>query len=318
MWFMRSSKDLLPPSLASKSAVDVATAAKLSDQAQSLLEPQMTAGDYLGVLMQQKRGVDAVPFLANLMPPEKGVQWAVESCEMAAPGGPACSESAQAIAAAKAWVANPGPQTQEAAATAAAAAPKNDPAAWAAQAAAWGGEGGAEAMMAQTNEAAAAAGLETAAILDAMAESIPANLSAQAVSGAVMLAAAQASPKGTVPDLPQGPGALQTPGAAPPSAQVPEKVTQAVADVVMPTAPELGAGVALPEFPQSPAGPQMPPPASPTVVAIKAVDFPASPSPPEVLAMDKKQIAKAHAQLKPFIEKGIEVANEQPVVDAPS
>lgn len=59
-------------------------------------------------------------------------------------------------------------------------------------------------------------------------------------------------------------------------------------------------------------------PASQPSVVIEAADVPASPPSPEVLAMDKKQIAKAHAQLKPFIEEGIQVANEQPVVHAPA
>lgn len=98
MWFKRSSRCLLPPSLPSKSATDIASAAKLSEQAQTLLEPQITAGKDCLELTEHKMNVEVVPFLvAHLMPPEKGVQWAVKSCQMAAPGGPSCAESAKAV-----------------------------------------------------------------------------------------------------------------------------------------------------------------------------------------------------------------------------
>ena len=264
MWFTKSFKDLLPPSLASGSAADVASSANLGEQAQSLLEPQMNAGDYLATLMQQKQDADVVPFMAHLMPPEKGVEWAAQSSEMAAPDGPASPEAAKAIETAQAWIADPSPQTQQAAAQAAAAAPKNEPAAWAAQAAAWSGETGSpDAIMADAKAALANAGGEMEVPVVEMAESIPTNLTAKAVTGAVMLAAAKVAPDAVIPEI----------------APVPD--LQESMDVDLPGAAEaegLAQGVAL-----------VPPPTE--------------------IVIDKKQLAKTHKLLKPFIEKGLEVAN---------
>ncbi len=311
MWFFRSAKDLLPEPMASQDAAEVAAAANLSPSAKGLLVSQMTAGDYLTVLMRHKLNVDSVPFLAHLMPKEKAVQWAVASCEMAMTKGPACPECTQALAAAKGWLSHPSSQTQQAAAQSAAAAPQNDPAAWAAQAAAWAGQTEGDGTVDQASAALTEAGVDAQPLVSAMEQAMPANLVAQATSGAVMLAAAQASAGVTLPDLPKQPTQPETPDTALPPVSLPEAKKPA-ADVELGMTAPLDSSI--PEVDEPDLLGSFPPQQSPDVALPAAEAVPGQEKTdisqlPDEPVMSKKQMTKAHGKLKPFVEKGIEVAN---------
>ena len=129
----------------------------LSPGARQIVKPGMTPCEQAQALNKQQMPVDAVKSLAHGLPEQKSVQWAAASAEKVS--NPAHPADLQAIQAAKAWTQNPSATTQKAAALAASKTDFKTPGAWAAQAAAWSGSGS--------------------------------GLTAHAVSGSVLLAAAQ-------------------------------------------------------------------------------------------------------------------------------
>ncbi|MCX8155646.1 MAG: hypothetical protein N3J91_04225 [Verrucomicrobiae bacterium] len=130
----------------------------LSPTARKIAKLGRTPCEQARALNQQQLSYDAVKALAYGLPEQKAVTWACASAERVA--NPANTADGEALHAAKQWAMNPTPEGQKAAAEAAAKTGFQTPAAWAAQSAAWAGSG--------------------------------AGLTAQAVVGAVMLAAAQA------------------------------------------------------------------------------------------------------------------------------
>lgn len=130
----------------------------LSEPAQELIVPGQTPCQQAKALNQQQLSPDAVKAMANGLPERDSVWWASQSARKVA--NPAHVPDLEAIQAAEAWAKNPTPQAQQVASLAAQKAGFQTPGAWAAQGAAWAGAGG--------------------------------GLTAQAVTGAVLLAAGQA------------------------------------------------------------------------------------------------------------------------------
>jgi hypothetical protein len=193
-------------------------ASPLSPAAQKVVQPGQTPCEQAQALNKQQLSSDAVKSLAHGLPEHAAVKWAAASSEKVA--NPAHAADSQAISAAKAWTQNPTPANQKAAALAASKTDFKTPGAWAAQAAAWSGKG--------------------------------AGLTAHAVTGSVLLAAAQggkpisppaaAVPKMTAPQM--AAPTLQKPKA--PGFQLPFFKKPALSAPQAPQAPKMGPdGLAL-------------------------------------------------------------------------
>jgi hypothetical protein len=159
------------PKIKAPTAAELAPKINPQPAAQSLLKPEMTPAEYLGVLEENKLSNDAVNLLANGMPERESTWWACQSSRKVA--DKLNPEDTAALAAAEAWVKHPTYDTGAAAAAAAAKTDFSGPGGWAAQAAAWSQEAAQAAKAAEGAKAAAAAP----------------NLTASAVAGAVLLAA---------------------------------------------------------------------------------------------------------------------------------
>ena len=119
------------PKISAPTAGPVLKAAGLSAPAEVA---QGTPSQYLQhVLNEKPDGVGATQFLAHGMKPETGLQWATESAEAA---GKLAPEDAKALAAAKAFQAQPTPIAREEARIAAQKSGYKGPGGWAALAAA--------------------------------------------------------------------------------------------------------------------------------------------------------------------------------------
>lgn len=170
------------PKFTSPTALELAQAAQPSPAAQLLLTPQQTPPQYLAALQEKQLGDEMVKTLAHGMPDREGVQWAALSAEKVSDKLP--PSDVQALKAAKAWAANPTPETQAAAAAAAAKTDLQGPGGLAAQGAAWSAPAGSGAP----------------------------RLTPQAVTAAVLLSAAiVAFPKYAAPKAPAAPGAAPLP-----------------------------------------------------------------------------------------------------------
>ena len=130
----------------------------LSPAAQAIVAPGQSPCQQAQALNQQGMSVDATKALANGLPERDAVWWASQSAQKVS--NPAHVADMEAIQAAQAWAKNPTPAAQQAAGLAAQKAGFQTPGAWAAQGAAWAGSGQ--------------------------------GLTAQAATGAVLLAAGQA------------------------------------------------------------------------------------------------------------------------------
>jgi hypothetical protein len=129
----------------------------LSPAAKETVKPGMTPCQQAQALNQKELSSDAVKSMAHGLPERDSVKWAAASAEKVS--NPAHQPDLEAIRAAKAWTQNPTPEAQKAAALAASKTDFQTPGPWAAQGAAWAGSG--------------------------------TGLTAHAVTGAVLLAAAQ-------------------------------------------------------------------------------------------------------------------------------
>jgi hypothetical protein len=155
----------------------------LGESALGLLEAGMSLAKYIGVLRANGLNFEVVPLLARAMTERAAVEWAVDSTKLALQQGQAVSpEGTSALDAAAAWAQSPAPTTKQLAQQAAAAAPTNEPAAWAAWGAAWSEE--------------------TPGLAPSDGTALPPNnATADAVTGAVRLAALPALPP--VPAAPE-------------------------------------------------------------------------------------------------------------------
>jgi hypothetical protein len=205
-------------------------------ESRQLLTPTQTPHEYLQTLQEHNQSEDSIKLLAHGMPERESTWWAAQSARKVADPGNAADQAA--IKAADAWVKNPSPATREQAAAAAAKTDYQTSGAWAAQAAAW----------AQPQPPAAAPGVPVALQLplpSAPGAPVAPRLTPHAVSGAVMLAAAQTATK--VPSVPPAPAAPMMPAA--PKIQAPVFQKPALPDF---KAPKLAA----PEKPVLPPTPQ--------------------------------------------------------------
>ncbi len=150
------------PKFTAPTALELAQATQPGPAAQLLLTPQQTPSQYLAALQEKQLGEEMVKTLAHGMPDREGVQWAALSAEKVSDKLP--PTDVQALQAAKAWAANPTPETQAAAAAAAAKTDLQGPGAMAAQAAAWSAPAGSSAPR-LTPHAITAAVLMSAAIV---------------------------------------------------------------------------------------------------------------------------------------------------------
>ncbi len=216
----------------------------LSPAAKGIVKPEMTPCQQAQALNQKELSSDAVKSLAHGLPERDSVKWAAASAEQVA--NPAHQADLEAIQAAKVWVQNPTPETQKAAAAAAAKSDFQTPGAWAAQGAAWAGGGG--------------------------------GLTAHAVTGAVLLAAAQ------------GGKPVSPPGVASPKPDIPELA----AEVAKPKAPRFQ----LPFF-KKPA-----PPAAAEIPQVPTVG-------PDGLSLTPAQRTEMAKNCEPFLKLGCDIGRGQ-------
>ena len=87
-------------------AAQVCSHFELSEPARGLLQPEMKPRPYLETLIEKKLNDDAVMLMAHAMPKREAIWWACQCVRMASGAGLA-PQSADMIAAAESWVANP-------------------------------------------------------------------------------------------------------------------------------------------------------------------------------------------------------------------
>ena len=124
--------------LASVKTAEVCRRFKLEDEAGKLLQPQMTARQFLDALIQKQLFIDAVRFLAHALPKREAVWWACV-CARQVSGPTIAPAVAAALAAAEKWAADPSEENRRAAMPAAEAAEMGTPAGCAAMAAFFSG-----------------------------------------------------------------------------------------------------------------------------------------------------------------------------------
>ncbi|HTU21194.1 MAG TPA: hypothetical protein VMG10_24285 [Gemmataceae bacterium] len=120
-----------------KNAAEVGQGLPLSETAQKLLRPDLTPGQYLAVLMEQRLYPDAIRFLASALPKREAVWWAC-GCIRAMPD-PLDAPAAIALQAAEKWAADPSDENRRAAMPAAEAVGLAHPAGCIAAACFWSG-----------------------------------------------------------------------------------------------------------------------------------------------------------------------------------
>jgi hypothetical protein len=153
----------------------------MSQEGLALRRPGLTPPDFIDLLCGAELWIDAIRFLAHVLPRREAVWWA---CTAARSGlDPNAAAQRQAIETAEAWVYHPDEDRRRAAVAAAPAAGNDNPAHWAAMAAAWSG----------------------GSLAPPEAPVVPPGetLTAQAVAGAVLLAAVKPAPD-------QAPGRYRT------------------------------------------------------------------------------------------------------------
>src|SRR5262245_53177425 len=77
-----------PTKVTPKSAADIGKLFTLGDEAKPLLRDGMTPRQYLDILIDKQQYVDAVRFLAHLLPKREGVWWACLCARVAAGASP--------------------------------------------------------------------------------------------------------------------------------------------------------------------------------------------------------------------------------------
>jgi hypothetical protein len=144
----------------------------LSDDGRVLLDPTLTPAEFLDRLCGAERYIDAIRFLAYALPPREAVWWACLAARGALEDGVA--EHLRAVEAAEAWVYHPDEEHRRAAMSMASGVANDIPARWAGTAAAWSG----------------------GSLAPPEAPIVPPGqtLTAQAASGAVLLAAVKSEP----------------------------------------------------------------------------------------------------------------------------
>jgi hypothetical protein len=160
------------PRLGGASAGEIAARA---GQRENLPPAGTTPASHVGTLLQQRKPMEAVAFLAHALPPRDSVRWATQACALVA--GQQTPADRQAAEAARLWSAQPTEENRQRALAGATEAGHAGPGAWAAQGAAWAG-------------AAPTPGAPP-----------PADLTGKAVAGAVMLAAAMTRPGVQLPPV---------------------------------------------------------------------------------------------------------------------
>jgi hypothetical protein len=147
-----------------------------SPEAKAALDPEISPAEFLDRLCGAELYIDAIRFLAHALPTREAVWWAC----LAARGAvePAGIDQQSAVEAAEAWVYHPDEEHRRVAATAVAGLANDSPARWAATAAAWSG----------------------GSLAPPEAPVVPPGptLTAQAVSGAVLLAGVRTEPERAV------------------------------------------------------------------------------------------------------------------------
>ncbi len=201
------------PKFTAPTALDLAQASQPGPAAQALLTPQQTPPQYLAALQEKQMGDEMVKALAHGMPDREGVQWAALSAEKVSDKLPPAD--LDALKAAKAWAANPSPETQAAAAAAAAKTDLTGPGALAAQGAAWSAPAGSGAPR-LTPQAVTAAVLLSAAIVAFPKFAAPKAPAAPAAPSAVPLPEPL---KPVLPPVPAAPGAPAVSLVEPPKLQ---------------------------------------------------------------------------------------------------
>jgi hypothetical protein len=121
-----------------RTAAEIGKLFPLGDEAKKLLRDGMTPRQYLDVLLEKQQFVDAVRFLAHVLPKREAVWWAC-LCARSAAGSGAPAPQTAALQAAERWVADPSEANRRAAQDAAEAAELGTPAGCAAMAAFWSG-----------------------------------------------------------------------------------------------------------------------------------------------------------------------------------
>jgi hypothetical protein len=123
------------PRIAAPTAAEIAKSCPPGPEAQKLAVPGQTPAQFLGALQEHHMGDEMVKMIAHGLPDKEGVGWATQSAKDVGDKLPPAEIAAQQ--AAEAWVKHPSPETKAAAQKAAGKSGLKGPGGWAAQAAAW-------------------------------------------------------------------------------------------------------------------------------------------------------------------------------------
>lgn len=259
--------------------MDVCSKFTCSSEVQSLAAEELSPSEFISLLQEEKKSMEAVQTLSRTMPKEKAVEWAGQSAKIGGESAGLSEQEAAALKAAAEWADNPCVETQKSALEAAKGLPQTSPSYWTAQAA---GHSDATAQLAGVN-AALEAGQDVQGIDIEKIAGAGEDTTAQFSSGAVLLAANQVLQGGQV-EVPE----MVCPTFELPEFESPEldlDYAQDVLDAVeMPEVPEELSGLADMEVPEV----------------------------PEVAEMTPEQIEEIANVLEPFIENGIEIAKTVP------
>lgn len=99
-----------------RKATEICRQFYLGDQAKQLLTPELTAEQFLRVLIENKQFVDAVRVLAYALPKEKAIAWASFCARQFSTANPS-DESLAALGAVERWMSEPNEENRRAAMT---------------------------------------------------------------------------------------------------------------------------------------------------------------------------------------------------------
>ena len=294
-------------------AAEICNQIELTEQVKALSAGELTPGEFLQLLEQEKQYDPAVDYVANALPPRESVWWAAQSGR--AVEGKMTGPDVAAMEAAEAWVKSPTAETAAAATEAAAATDYQGPGAWAAQAAGWAEESStaaAQTIPPETVEiaqsAAEAAGLSEAAQQAIAAGSVPADMdaaSAAKVADEMLAAGSQTAEASTAaPDSADADIA----GVLAVAAMFTSAASGSLYSAAVAGAVKVAAAIAADAMPVVEAAPSAAAVddgvvETPSLDIAESPDDPAGASPPDV-----DEVAKT---LRPFIDLGKQIAGGQ-------
>jgi len=294
-------------------AEEICRQIELNEQVKALSSGELTPGEFLQLLEEEKQYELAVDYVAHALPPRESVWWAAQSGRTVE--GELTDPDTAALEAAESWVRNPGPETAAAATEAAAATDYQGPGAWAAQAAGWAEESSAATGQAIPPEsveiakgAAEAAGLSEPAKEAIASGSVPADINVEEATKAADELVTKGSQTSEAAAAPTSTAGADVAGLLGVAAMFTSAASGSLAPVAVAGAVKISAAIAADAMPAVQAAGSAAASDEAAVQAPVSDISAAADAPPDVPAPDPDEVAKI---LRPFIDLGKEVAGGQ-------